>query len=545
MAKVRATCIAACAFVCWAATGCASNRTTGTPASIRHRGPAVHFDESGPARFVSPLLAAFDTRRAMETVTFIDGFYRAPANEGYDRVVDKLVERLRAAGFGSDPRLELRIESTAMAVPAWTPRSGSLVLTAGGRTETLHAFAKSGDSDRVMLPINAPSCSVKGRVALDLDELEEGEILVTAAALEQVSRRARQRRAAAVVSASLETFNTDPSGQSRHLEAIRFTKVEAGLNVPVAQISRRSLERIRAAVAEGGEVSLSLDALVSFEERPLRTVIAEIVGATRPDEAVAMASHVQEPGACDNASGVAGLLECAEILARMMRGGELAWPSRTVAFLWGDEFLQTRVWLDTTKRRPVAGFSSDMTGESRTRTGAIALVERMPDPGALVTIPPDEHTPWGAGEVSEDELNPNGLAVVARCAMNDVARFSGGWESADHPWEGGSDHDEFIERGIPAVLFWHFTDFAYHTSLDRLDMVDAEELRRTQVALISTALAVADPHAADLERYHASIAMEEEERELAAESAGRSDIARLWREWSKGAHEWVDRELRP
>jgi len=67
-----------------------------------------------------------------------------------------------------------------------------------------------------------------------------------------------------------------------------------------------------------------------------------------------------------------------------------------------------------------------------------------------------------------------------------------GLEDARASFEGGSDHVVFIEKGIPAVLFWHFTDFAYHTSLDRLDHLDLEEMHRTGAAILCTALALAD-----------------------------------------------------
>ena len=329
----------------------------------------------------------------------------------------------------------------------------------------------------------------------------------------------------------------------RHLEAIQFTNVPAGSETPVAQISTSSFALIKQAIEAGNSVELALDAEVKLQARPLRTLMARIIGRGRDQEAVAMASHVQEPGACDNASGAAGLAESACTLARLLRGEDMRWPPRTIVFLWGDEFKQTRVWLEYTERRPIAGFSSDMTGESHSETGAIALLERGPDPGALLPLAPDEHTPWGAGEVTEDDLNPNALAVIARCAMNDVAAVAGGWISADHPWEGGSDHDEFIDLGIPAVLFWHFTDFAYHTSLDRLDMVDVKEIRRTQVALVSTAIALADPQEGDLARYRASLKMEEDLRVQVAEAEGRSDIAQAWRDWCEGASEWLDREM--
>ena len=180
------------------------------------------------------------------------------------------------------------------------------------------------------------------------------------------------------------------------------------------------------------------------------------------------------------------------------------------------------------------------------RLMAIALLERMPDPGAVHPIPPDVHTPWGAGTVDPESLLPNGLAVIARCAMVDVGLLEGGsWQTADHPWEGGSDHDVFIQRGIPAALFWHFTDFTYHTSIDRLDMVDGEELRRTTVALLGTAMALASPQPADLDRYVRSLKLEEDVRVAAALEAGEEELAESWTDWCLGARMWLRAECLP
>jgi hypothetical protein len=265
-----------------------------------------------------------------------------------------------------------------------------------------------------------------------------------------------------------------------------------------------------------------------------------VVGSDRPEQAVVIGSHVQEPGACDNASGVAGLCESASNLLSLIAAGTIDRPSRSLVFLWGDEFRQTEAWLDETELECVVGFSSDMTGES-SDTGAIALLERMPDPAAVLEKPyfPDEHTPWGSSPVPESDLEPNGLAVVARCAMLDVAAVEEGWQTADHPYEGGSDHDVFIDRGVPAVLFWHFTDFTYHTSLDRPEFVDPGEMRRTGTALMASALAMADPRPGDLERYLTSLNQEQNVREGVAREQGDEAQAGLWKNWCFGARQWL------
>ncbi|MEM7309359.1 MAG: M28 family peptidase [Planctomycetota bacterium] len=505
---------------------------------IDHRGPSVALDEHGPARFVGPLFEAFRTKRAMQTVAFADPFYRTPANPGYDAVIDRILEVLREAGYGKDPRLELRVLEEAMDHPAWSAKSGRLTMRVDGKERELHAFGPDDDTDRTMLPVHSPSASVSGTVAMSLAELDEGEILVTDASARQVLARARSQGAAGVVSASLFPFNVDPSGAERHLDAIQFRQMPPGTAVPVCQMSPRSYATIRDAVEAGKKVQLSLEAEVELEERPLRTVVAVVVGSKRPGEAVAISSHVQEPGACDNASGLAGLLESARGLAELLKDNTLPWPDRSLVFLWGDEFRQTEVWLEKTKRTPVVGISSDMTGQSAD-TGAIALLERHPDPGAVTTLPPDEHTPWGAWEVEDDWVKPNGLAVIARCAMADVAVQAGGWTTADHPWEGGSDHDVYIKMGVPAALFWHFTDFTYHTSLDRIPFVDPEEMRRTGTALLATALAAADPRPTDLDRYLRSLAREEQVRVDAADAVDRQDAVEAWQRWCYGARMWL------
>jgi hypothetical protein len=531
-----------------AAADAASTRMLGA----RHAGPPVPAGKTGPARFVPSLFERFDEARALEVAAFADRFYRAPANDGYEATLDHVAERLRSAGFGAREGFELEFITTARTasagasgerapIPAWTPLSASVALVGSdGERRVLHAFDEPGDMDRTMLPVNAPSANVTGRAAFSLDELDAGEILlIDAEPLRRVLASAERMGAAAVISSYLAPFNVDPTGRFRHLDAVQYRTLAAGTKIPVAMISPRAFESAQKALDADPAAQIELVANARFDARPLRTLCARIAGSDRAQEAVAVVSHVQEPGACDNASGVAGLCESACNLAELIASGALERPSRSIVFLWGDEYRQSSAWLGSTALTPVAGLSSDMTGESREKTGAITLLERMPDPGAIEALAPDHHTPWGKTEVDEGELRPNGLALIARCALLDVADIAEGWETAEHPFEGGSDHEEFIQRGVPAALFWHFTDFAYHTSLDRMEHVDASEMRRTGVALMAAALALADPEPADLDRYLRALNEEENLRVAAATSANQAEIADKWRAWCDGARQWL------
>lgn len=516
-------------------------------ATASHAGPPVAAGASGTARFAGPVCAAFDAQRALELARFADGFYREPANDGFEAVLARLETELRAAGFGASAELELEWLATEPR-EAWTPLSARLSSIAGGDESVLLEFDSPEDAARTLLPSGAPSCDVRGPACFELEQLKAGDVLV----LEQHASgstlaAARDRGAIAVLSAGLESYNVDPSGAGRERDAIQYSSVSRPAPLPVARISARVLESLRAARVKDAQSQIALRAEVKLDSRPLRTLVATVVGASRPDEAILVAAHVQEPGACDNASGLGGICEGARVVAGAIREGTLRRPARSLVFVFGQEHFETRTYLEHTARRVVAGISADMLGESQARTGAVALLERGPDPGAVKPLAPDEHTAWGSRDVSRSELSPNGVAVVARCALVDVAAFAGGddaagWSTREHPYEGGSDHDELLRKGIPGVLFWHFPDFAYHTSLDRMEHVDPTELARCASSVITCALALADAQPADLERYLASVRLELELRVNAALDAKDEELATLWRDWSRGARLWL-REL--
>jgi hypothetical protein len=477
----------------------------------------------------------------MDNVAYLDRRFRTPGSRDYNEVLDHFAEQLRAAGFGEDTRFQLEWLESEMPGPAWMPIRAriALQLEEGGE-RVLHSFDQRHDVDRVMLPRNAPSCSVTGKVAFSLDELGAGEILFTRTALRaDLVQRAKSKGAAAVVSAALAGYNEDFTDGGRHLDAIQYREVEVGTSLPVMQISPRSIELVEAEQLARGEANLTLEAEVALGDHTVRTLVATIAGRDLEDEAVLFLSHVQEPGASDNASGACGQLENALLLADALRAGTIDRLSRTVVFVWGMEFEESRVWLEHTERKTVGAVNAVMVGNSRARTGALPLLERYPDPGAVAVIAPDQHTLWGAGDVDPEWLVPNGLAIIARCALVDTSRQTGGgWETFENPWEGGTDHDNLIRAGIPAVLLWHFPDFTFHTSLDRYEMVDGEELQRMSIAALATGLALADPRPTDLDRYLQSMRIEKRLRMDAATEAGRPVVAEAWLQWSLGTQAW-------
>jgi hypothetical protein len=94
-------------------------------------------------------------------------------------------------------------------------------------------------------------------------------------------------------------------------------------------------------------------------------LIADVHGRTQPDERFVLSAHVQEPGANDNATGVAAQAEIARVLAELVHNGNFR-PERTISMLWGDEISSTRRYVEDDADRAAGirwGVSLDMVGE--------------------------------------------------------------------------------------------------------------------------------------------------------------------------------------
>lgn len=517
-----------------------------------HVGPPIDAGEAGTGRFVGAVLGSFETPAAMTLAEAFDAERRPPGSEGYDRAVDRLIAALFGAGYGDegaggDAGFLLEVISEPMAQPSWTPVSAEIAVRGRGargqdRRIVIGGFSEASDEERTMLPEGVPSYAVSGAPVFALEDVVEGSVFVTDQSVRKVSAEAAERGAAAVVSSFQLPYAEDPTGGERHFDAIFDGRVQPGSKLPAMYVSPRTAENIQQAARAGALLEVRAEVRTAVNE--LRTVVATIVGAERPGEVVYVVAHVSGSGANDNAAGAGAVVELARTIKRLISAGTIERPRRSIRFVFGQEAEAGGTALDHASDTPVAGIVADMLGASYARTGAICLLERGWDPGAVVPLTPDAHTPWGAGSVAAEDILPNGLAIVLRQAIVDVGESVAAsgeipWVTREHPWEGGSDHDDFLDRGIAAALVWHFVDFSYSTSLDRMDHVDAEELRRTTCAIGAAALAVADMVPGDLRRHLDSLNLEARLRMDAARAEGGASLPAAWTDWFQGARFWL------
>jgi aminopeptidase YwaD len=457
----------------------------------QRRVAAQALDRLLPSR-VEPVYRAldetFEPAIAMETVIYMQQFWRIAGNPGFNSSIDFIRTRLVEGGVRATTT-EFKGEGHG-----WAPVS-----------LTLGAF--TGDEFRVSLAVN--SFSTAGDLHLRLIDVGEGtsdadyEGKVVEDALVLASARARavweqavvKRGAAGIVSSYVPAYNqpADTPGIV-NWESVPY---DASRRAFAIKVSHQTAARLRQHAATGDRIRVNVQ--TAFHELPTRTLIAEIPGRTRPDERIVMVAHVQEPGANDDASGCGTLLGMARALARGIAAGRIPPPERTLTFLWVDEIRGSEQWLkeDPERARKVQYmFSLDMTGEDTTKTGGTFLIEKQPDPSAVWARPSDPHSEWGAGEVKQESLKGSLLNDVHLAMCLRRARDTG-WVVRTNPYEGGSDHTVFGRYGIPSLLDWHFTDRYYHTNMDTADKTSPAEMKNVGVAVAASAWLLASANTED------------------------------------------------
>lgn len=450
--------------------------------------------ELAAARRLSPMLVSaiepvieqvwrgFSGAEAMATVDLASKYWRLPGNEGYEATLDRVASRVGSRQF-----------EVADGVSAgWDHSVGTLSLVRAGQPDQVilskarERLALAINSYSTTGPVQAPLVDVGRGQAADFEGKDvKGAVVIGDADLGGLFRQAVvQRGALGVISTSIAGYiANDP-------DILQWGSIprDAERKAFGFKASRRANETLRAALKTGPQ-TVKVEVVSTFAEKPERTLVHEIRGSSLPDERIVIAAHVQEPGANDNASGVATLQEMAYALTRAIEARQIPQPARTITFLWLNEISGSRAWLQRNASQ-VPGvkymFSMDMTGQDVAKTGGSFLVERWPDPGAVWSRAWDPNSEWGRGNVRKESLkgdliNDLHLAVCERVATR------ANWVVKTNPYEGGSDHTVFGTAGIPSLLNWHFTDKYYHSNMDTPDKTSAAEMRNVGVAVATTA----------------------------------------------------------
>ncbi len=271
-------------------------------------------------------------------------------------------------------------------------------------------------------------------------------------------------------------------------EQIAYGRVwveDDGSSVFCFGISHHQMQRLKKLIAENSEplkVHAVVETTLGEGEFPVLTGVIE--GANKPDEEVLFVAHIchPSPGANDNASGAALILELARAWCRLITEGKLPRPARTIRFLWMPEWYGTIAYLHANPDWPTrlqGVICCDMVGESQQLCGGPLTLERTPD-----TLP--------------SFLNDLGERLLERLTAGKGSYFSASaadlWKYQVTPYGGGSDNAPFVDRtwGVPAISFGHWPDRFYHSSHDTLEKVDPAEMDKVAWVVFQLAQVLAN-----------------------------------------------------
>jgi len=215
---------------------------------------------------------------------------------------------------------------------------------------------------------------------------------------------------------------------------------------------------------------------------PVRNVLTEVRGGSRPDEIVVVGAHYDSvrgaPGANDNGSGVAAVLE----LAYAFRDWRPARTWRLVLFVNEEPpFYQT----DQMGSRVHAA-------RARSRGERIVAMYSLETIGWYSDAPGSQHYPFPFSWFYPDRgdflafvgnLPSRGLLHATVATFRTHAQFPSDGVAAPAfiPGVDWSDHGSFWDAGYPALMVTDTAPYRYphyHTAQDTPDKVDYERLAR-------------------------------------------------------------------
>ncbi len=217
---------------------------------------------------------------------------------------------------------------------------------------------------------------------------------------------------------------------------------------------------------------ITLRAKIQAEIYPstLKVLDAQILGAEDPDQTILFISHLchPSPGANDNASGAAGLIEIVRSITNLINTNKISKPKRTLEFLWVDEYMGTVPWtfkFQKKLQKTLVCINLDMIGENQMKLNSRFLPSLAP---------------YSNPSIVNDLIS----YIVPLIADNPKCINSDGTKAPMRykiiPYSGGSDHTVFNDAffGIPGFMFGHDGDEYYHSSRDELEYSDPTEIQR-------------------------------------------------------------------
>ncbi len=457
-----------------------------------------------------PLLAAATVRAlagelsgtaAKRTVQALTLFHRMRGSRPFRAAAEHIAAEAKRAGLAGVEILSFPADGeifygTQRSRPAWDADFAELweqrPLAAGTAGWADAARIASWEARPITLAEDSASAEVAARlidVGAGTAEGDyrgrdvRGNLVLAAAQPGEVEALAVERFGAAGIVSYAQNQPTAWLGEDENL--VRWGHLQSFPKTPTFafMVSLKQARAWQGRLAAGEAVRLRASVRAGRHAGSYDVVTAVIPGgdpALRQQEIV-LSCHLdhERPGANDNASGCATILEVGRALAALVRAGRLAPPRRTLRFVWPPEVEGTIALLNARPdlaARARAVVHMDMVGGDPAATGAVFHVTRTP--ASLPSFVND------VGEAFARFVNAqsDAYAATGRAAypLADPEGSKGALQAEVVDFTPGSDHEVWSEGSwrVPAIYLNDWPDRTIHTDADALANIDATKLLR-------------------------------------------------------------------
>ena len=369
--------------------------------------------------------------------------------------------------------------------PEWAPRSATLSVVKPAE----HACRLTSFEENALALMSRSAATPKGGVEAELVVLDDGtkpehyeglnvkgKIVMTARQGSPVARLAKQHGAIGIISDTIdrpamacyerptrEPFDGPDAVQWNCLPGTGPTRGMFGF-----VLSPRIGQRLRLWAKESKKPVVLRAHVDARSFKGHSDVVDAVVKGTGNEELWVLA-HISEPGAYDNASGLAVSIELARTLRTLIQSGTLPPMKRSVRFLFSTEVSGFMPYIEQHRDklpRVVAGLCVDSVGVAMGKVGGEFVIFSSPDhaPSYIEDL---------LGEITETVVHMR----ADRFGENNYSLFP--WRH--EPFWGNDAFiiDPYFDVPTAQLSCWPYR--FYHTSGDTPDFISPDNLARTGV----------------------------------------------------------------
>jgi aminopeptidase YwaD len=449
-----------------------------------------------PPLLAEPVVAAIakelSGERAHETIRAISANHRVRGSRPYRAAADYIIARARASGLDSARVEEFPADGkifygTQRSRPAWDAEFAELWETGGGRRRLVASWDKqpmslaedseSGDVTAELVDVG-PGASEKDYAGKNV----RGKLILVSSQADAVVPLGIAKHGAAGIISSAQNQHTAWWGENTdlvrwgHLDTFSPTKTFSFM------VSPRVAKSFKDRLARGERITMQAKVKAGLHPGAYSVATAMIRGSdpTLSQEEIVFSCHLDHPnpGANDNASGCATILEVGVTLSKLIKEGRIPRPLRTIRFVWPPEVEGTMAILNAKPewaKRVKAVVHMDMVGAGLESKSVFHV---SGGPGSLPSFVYDIAQTFGAwvnhetyryaatGESKYPLVSPKGGKEPLLAQLDE--------------FDMGSDHEVYSDASwrIPAIYLHDWPDRYIHTTWDTPERIDPTKLLR-------------------------------------------------------------------